>query len=50
MNAKGNEKGLIIGLLAFSILAQVDEPKNWSLTGYVKNTPTLLFFNDAYQT
>ena len=42
-------KGLIIGLLAFSILAQgQDEPKNWSLTGYVKNMQTLLFFNDAY--
>lgn len=43
-------KGLIlIGLLAFSLLGQgQDSPKNWSLTGYVKNMQTLLFFNDAF--
>ncbi|MCB0587507.1 MAG: hypothetical protein KDD06_19590, partial [Phaeodactylibacter sp.] len=36
-------------LLAFALLGHSqDKSKNWSLSGYVKNMQTLLFFNDAY--
>ncbi len=45
-------KGLLIatvGLFAFSLFAQgQDEPKNWSLNGYIKNMQALLFFNESY--
>lgn len=41
---------IIIGLLLVpcQVFAQSEKPKNWSMTGYVKNLQTLLFFEDEY--
>ncbi len=40
---------LITVLLVFPLLVRgQDEPKDWSLSGYIKNMQTLIFFNDAY--
>lgn len=32
----------------FLVQGQEEEPKSWSLNGYIKNMQTLLFFNEAY--
>lgn len=40
--------GLLLLLLTVSLAAQEEEePRNWTLTGYVKNLQTGLFFNDV---
>jgi len=43
-------RSLLIALAFLPILshAQDDPPKNWQLTGYLKDMQTLLFFNESY--
>lgn len=38
---------MVLGMSLAQLQAQ-DEPRNWTVNGYLKNMQTLLFFNDAY--
>ena len=43
---------LIFGFtfLVFGLYAQEEKPKNWQLSGYLKNMQTLAFFNNSFPT